>query len=145
MRGEVRRYSEAFKRQVVGELERGRFGSVLEAAEAYGIRESRTLRQWVRQQGKECLLKRVVHIEAEGEPGELKRMKARLREVERCLTDAVLDRSLAQSWFELLCEQQGVDPEAFKKKHDATRWRGRRGATGPRMESASKDCAGGAG
>ena len=145
MRGEVRRYSEAFKRQVVGDLARGRFGSVHEAAGAYGIGKGRTVRRWVLQMGKESLLKRVVRMDAEGEPGELARLKARERELERALTDAVLDRSLSQSWFELLCEQQGVDPEAFKKKHDATRWRGRRGATDARVESASKDCAGGAG
>ena len=125
MKGEVRRYSEAFKRQVVGDLERGRFGSVHEAAGAYGVRRGTTVRRWVQQMGREVLLKRVIRIEAEGEPGELARLKAEARQLKEALADAVVDRSLAQSWFELLCEQQGVDPEAFKKKHDATRRRSR--------------------
>jgi hypothetical protein len=28
-----------------------------------------------------------------------------------------MDRALDQSFFELVCEQQGIDPEQFKKKH----------------------------
>jgi transposase-like protein len=145
MRGEVRRYSEAFKRQVVGDLARGRFGSVHEAAGAYGIGRGRTVRRWVLQMGKESLLKRVVRMDAEGEPGELARSKARERELERALTDAVLDRSLAEARLELLCEQQGVDAEAFKKKHAAIRWRGPGNRPKGSLESASRDCAGGAG
>lgn len=35
---EVRRYSEAFKRQVVNELARGKFSSQKAAMEAYGIK-----------------------------------------------------------------------------------------------------------
>jgi transposase-like protein len=145
MSGEVRRYSEAFKHQVVGDLESGRFGSVHEAAGAYGIRHGTTVRRWVRQMGKEVLLKRVIRIEAGNEPGELAEAKRRVRNLEQALADAVLDRSLAQSWFTLLCEQQGVDPETFKKKHGARPWSARGSGTAGSRTSASRDCAGGAG
>ena len=36
--GKVLKYSEAFKQQVVEEIEEGRFSSANEAARAYGIR-----------------------------------------------------------------------------------------------------------
>ena len=68
--GHVVRYSEAFKLQVVDELERGRFGSPFEAARAYGIRGDHTVRHWVTQYGKGHLLKKVIRVSKEGEPGE---------------------------------------------------------------------------
>ena len=65
----VIRYSEAFKRQVVRELDEGRFGSPCEAASVYGIRGNSTVRNWVEQYGKSHLLSKVVRVEKPGEPG----------------------------------------------------------------------------
>jgi hypothetical protein len=51
------------------------------------------------------------------EPGEIKRLKDRVRRLEAALADSHMDQALDESFFEILCEQTGVDPEAFKKKH----------------------------
>jgi transposase-like protein len=115
------RYSEAFKMQVVSDVEKGRFGSIYEASEAYGICGKTTVRRWVNQYGRNHLLKRVVRVEKPGEPGELKRMKDRIRKLEAALADAHMDSALDKAFFELLCEQEKVDPEAFKKKADGLR------------------------
>jgi transposase-like protein len=110
------RYSEAFKQQVVDELEAGRFGSPHETSLAYGV-DPGSVKRWVRQYGKAHLLRKVVRVEKQGEPGEMKRLKERIRKLESALADSVMDQALDQSFFELLCERTGTDPDAFKKKH----------------------------
>jgi transposase-like protein len=126
--GHVVRYSEAFKLQVVDELERGRFGSPFEAARAYGIGGDHTVRHWVTQYGKGHLLKKVIRVSKQDEPGELKRLKDRVRQLEEALADAHMDAALDRSFFEILCRQSQTDPVAFKKKHAgiASTWRTRR-------------------
>ena len=44
----VIRYSMSFKRQVVSELESGRFDSIGQANEHYGIAGAETIRSWLR-------------------------------------------------------------------------------------------------
>jgi len=124
----VIRYSEAFKQQVVSELEDGRFGSPFEASQAYGIRGKGTVQHWVRECGKAHLLRKVVRVESPGEPGEIRRLKERVRQLESALADAHMDGALAESYFEILCERTRTDAEAFKKKHAglASTGRGRR-------------------
>jgi len=58
------RYSEAFKQQVLRELEQGEFGSVQAAARAYGIRGGSTIQTWTRRYGRSHLLR------ADGNAGE---------------------------------------------------------------------------
>ena len=114
--GKVVRYSEAFKQQVVEELGAGRFGSPYEASQAYGVDQS-TVKRWARQYGKAHLLRKVVRVAKPDEPGEIKRLKDRVRRLEAALADSHMDQALDESFFEILCEQTGVDSEAFKKKH----------------------------
>lgn len=123
----VMRYSEAFKQQVVDELEAGRFGSPHEASEAYGV-DPGSVKRWARQYGKSHLLRKVVRVEKQDEPGEMKRLKARIRKLEAALADSVMDQALDQSFFEILCERTGTDADAFKKKHvgQASGGRGKR-------------------
>jgi transposase len=116
MGGEVVLYSEALKLQVLEELEQGRWKSASEAAEAYGIGGANTVVQWARKYGKGHLLRKVVRVDREEEPRELKRLKERVRQLEGALADAHMDRALNQAFFEQLCRQVKVDPEEFKKK-----------------------------
>ena len=116
MSSQITRYSEAFKLQVIQDIEEGRFGSPLEAARAYGISGKNTIYRWIRRYGRNHLLKKVVRVEKTNEPGELKRLKDRMRKLEALVADLTMDKALEEAAFELLCEQQGVDPQAFKKK-----------------------------
>ncbi len=116
----VVRYSEAFKMQVVSELENGKFGSPFEASRAYGITGNGTVARWVKENGKAQLLKKVVRVEKQGEPGEMKRLRERVRQLESALADSHMDWALAKSYFEILCERTNTDVEAFKKKHVGT-------------------------
>ena len=119
------RYSEAFKQQVILEIESGRFSSAAEASEAYGIRGRGTVGNWLRQSGRGDLMRKTVKVEKPGEPGEIKRLRDRVRQLESALADAYIDGALAESYFEILCERTKTDAEAFKKKHGGTAHIGR--------------------
>jgi transposase-like protein len=111
------RYSEAFKRQVVGELERGKFVSVFEANKVYGIRGSSTVLKWLRKYGCEDLLPKKVRVETLKERDELKEARKRIRQLEAALADAHIDCSLENSYLSIACERIGIDISDFKKKN----------------------------
>lgn len=115
---DVIRYSEAFKLQVVREVESGKHRNCHAAAAAYGIRGVGTVSRWVDHYGKSHLLKKVVRVETTDDRNELKRLKARVRELEGALSDAHLDLRLERSYLALACKAGGDgDVEGFKKKH----------------------------
>jgi len=114
----VVRYSEAFKLQVVREIEEGKHPSCFAARERYGISGAATVARWVREYGRTDLLKKVVHVQTTSERDQMKTLKARVRELEKALCDAHLDLSLEQAWMRLACKAGGIeDVEGFKKKH----------------------------
>ncbi len=112
------RYSEAFKLQVVRELERGRFESAEAARRAYGVNGHHTVSEWVRRFGKDHLLGRVIRVMKPDEQAEVRALRKRVRELERALADAHLDLKLEAAYVKLACKAAGVeDVEEFKKKH----------------------------
>ena len=116
----VVRYSEAFKRQVVDELERGKFATICEVNKAYGIRGNETVSNWIRQYGSEELLPKRVRIETLKERDELKEARRRIWQLEAALADAHIDCNLENSYLRIACERIGVDVAEFKKKNDLT-------------------------
>ena len=118
----VMRYSEAFKLQVVRELEQGRFESVEAAGRAYGVKGSDTVARWIRSFGKDHLLGKVVRVMKADERAEVEALRKRVRELERALADAHLDLKLEAAYVKLACEAAGVrDVAEFKKKHAGVR------------------------
>jgi transposase-like protein len=114
------RYSEAFKRQVVEEIERGRHGTIGGASRAYGIKGTMTVPGWVRKYGREDLLPKRVRIETLKERDELKEARKRIRQLEAAVSDAHIDHCLEKAYFHVACERMGVDPDDFKKKNVMT-------------------------
>ncbi len=112
------RYSEAFKLQVVRELEAGRFKSPWEASRTYGVNGATTLANWVRRYGKNHLLGKVVWVMKADEQTEVKTLRQRVRELERSLANAHIDLALESAYVELACKAAGIkDVTDFKKKH----------------------------
>jgi transposase len=109
------RYSEAFKMEVVRELEAG--GLAFEdVALKYGIKGKATVSRWVRQYGNGTRGK-VLRVERPGEINELKRLKARVRLLEASLADANIDAALERAYTRLACQRAGItDVAGFKKK-----------------------------
>jgi transposase-like protein len=113
-RAEIR-YSEAFKMEVVRELEES--GLAFDAmAMKYGIRGSGTVSSWVRKYGNGTRGK-VIRVERPEEINELKRLKARVRQLESALADANIDAALERAYTRLACQRAGIEDVAgFKKK-----------------------------
>ncbi|MBN1867335.1 transposase [Candidatus Sumerlaeota bacterium] len=62
-----RRYSEAFKIQVISELEAGKLRSRCHAQRRYGIAGNSTVYKWLRKYGKQHLLPGVLRVETPDE------------------------------------------------------------------------------
>ena len=117
-RGVTIRYSEAFKLQVVRDLEQGRFENVGAARRAYGVNGAETVANWIRRYGKDHLLRKAIRVMKADEQAEVKALRKRVRELERALSDAHIDLKLEEAYVELACEAAGIkDVAEFKKKH----------------------------
>jgi transposase-like protein len=112
------RYSEAFKLQVLRELESGKFPTRAAAARAYGIRGGVTIESWAKKYGRSHLLGKVVRVETPEERDETQALRKRVRELEKALADAHLKQCLDEAYLEIACERAGIkDVAAFKKKN----------------------------
>jgi transposase-like protein len=120
MRRTILQYSEAFKRQVVKELERGKFTSISAANRAYGIRGGSTISHWIRKYGNDGILPKKVKVETLKERDELKEARKRIRQLEAALADAHIDSSLGDSYLKIACERLGINVTDFKKKNAIT-------------------------
>ena len=116
----VNQYSEAFKRQVVQELEQGKHVSLWAARRAYGIGGTTTVTGWVRKYGSDDLLPKRVRIETLKERDKLSEARKRIRELEAAVADAHIDYCLEKGYLQVACERLGEDLDNFKKKHAMT-------------------------
>jgi transposase len=109
------RYSEAFKMEVVRELER----DVLpfeHVRRKYGIEGSWTVQKWVHKYGNGSRGK-VIRVEKPEEINEREQLKRRVRALERALADTNIDLALERQFTRLACERAGIkDVAEFKKK-----------------------------
>lgn len=116
--GKVVRYSEAFKLQVLRELEEGRFATRGEAARVYGIRGCGTIGHWARKYGKQHLLGKVIRVETPKERDEVKDLRKQVRNLQKALSDAHLKGMFDAAYLKIACRAAGIkDVENFKKKH----------------------------
>jgi transposase-like protein len=110
------RYSEAFKLQIVREVE-GEGLTVMAVQQRYDIRGCGTVERWVRKYGNGTRLK-VIRVETPEEKNELVRLRDRVKRLETALADANLDLALERAYTQIACKQAGIkDVEHFKKKH----------------------------
>ena len=116
------RYSEAFKQQILRELEEGKLESHEQARRVYGIRGSSTITKWILKYGKTHLMRKVVRVEKPEETSELKQLRRRVRDLEKGLADAHLDLKLEEAYTRVACRAAGIeDVDEFKKKHGGKR------------------------
>ncbi len=115
----------SFQRQVVDELERGRFGSIEEARAHHGIGGTSTIQAWLKRLGKNRLMAKVVRVEHPDEKDRMRELKRRVEQLERALGQTQAEKVLGESYLELACERLGEDVEAFKKKSVGKRCIGR--------------------
>lgn len=119
-RNQVIRYGEAFKRQVVEQIETGKLRNIADANRTYGIRGAVTVKNWLKRYGSGKCFPKQIKIMSLNEIDENKELKKRVRALESALADTQMRNLLNESYLEIACERMDTDAEAFKKKH-ATR------------------------
>jgi len=114
------RYSEAFKNQVIKEVEEGSC-SCQEVRKKYGIKGAATVQYWMKRMGKLDALPKIIRVEKPDEKARLKDLERQVRELKNALAETQVRCVIAESRFEIVCEDQGLDPESVKKKQDEER------------------------
>lgn len=109
-------YSEAFKLNVVSEIEAGKHSGPCAAAQAYAIGGATTVQRWLRRYGRQDLLRRKVLITTMEEHDEKKALRQRVRELEKALADTHMKGLLEEAYLQIACERLGMAPADFKKK-----------------------------
>lgn len=114
------RYSEAFKREVVRELESGDC-SYTEICRKYGIHGNATVQSWLAKYGNGSRGK-VIRVQKPEEIDEKEQLKRRVRQLETALADSNIDLALERAYTRMACERAGIkNVEEFKKKADGMR------------------------
>ena len=110
------RYSMSFKQQVVRELESGRFSSIGEANEHYGITGTTTVRNWLLKYGRNHLCPKVVRVEKPDEKDQILQLKKQIKQLKEALGQTQAENVINQEFLKIACEQLGQDLDSFKKK-----------------------------
>lgn len=115
----VIRYSEAFKMQVVSELESGALDSVASARERYGIAGGGTVQSWLKKYGRNHLKSKVVRVETPNEQDQIKALNKEIKQLKKALADTQVDAVLNKAFYQIVCKEHGIeDPDSYKKKLD---------------------------
>ena len=111
----VIRYSNAFKLQLVREVESGQ-SCAKRVERKYKIKGNGTVIRWVRQFGSGRYGK-VIRVEKADEVNESQQLRSELRKVKEALADTHMELALEKAFLVVACEEMDQTLEAFKKKH----------------------------
>ena len=103
----IRRYSEAFKKQVVREYEGGASAGSLR--EKYGIKGRSTINTWVKKYGREGSRYKLMVIQKPEEQNRVKELEKRVQELEKALAQVMLDKLMLESLVEVIEEEEGLE------------------------------------
>ncbi len=110
------KYSLAFQKKVVRDIETGRIRSANEAKRVYDIKGNGTIAKWIRKLGKNELIGKVVRVEMKNEADKLKELKKKVKVLESALANERIKTIALESLMEVAEERYGVD---FKKNSSA--------------------------
>lgn len=107
-----KRYSQSFKQKVVNEIESGIL-TISQAQKLYRIGSNSTIRNWLKQLGKNHLVAQQVRIETTEEVNQLKQLTADKQHLESALAQAHLKIAVLESQICQAEQQFGIE---IKKK-----------------------------
>ena len=103
----VKRYSQAFKQQVVREYENG--ASSYSLRQKYGIGAHLTIKRWVEKYGRSGYRSELVVIQTVDDQLEVKAMKQRIADLESALAQSVLENRMLTATIDVASESLGMD------------------------------------
>ena len=103
----VKRYSQAFKQEVVKEYEAGT--SIYQLRQKYGIGGYGTIKGWIKKYSRIGYRGELVVIQSVADQLEVKAMKARIAELEGALAESVLENRMLKSTLEVASEALQMD------------------------------------
>ena len=86
------------------------------APKKYGIKGINSIQYWIKRMGKLEALPRIIRVEKPDEKSRIKELERQLRQLKNSLAETQVRYLMAESEFEIVCEQQGLDPQEVKKK-----------------------------
>jgi transposase len=102
----IRRYSEAFKKQVVREYEEG--ATACSLSKKYGIKGRSTINTWVKKYGREGSRYKLMVIQKPEEQERVKQLEKRVQDLESALAQVTLDKLMLESLVEVIEEKEGI-------------------------------------
>ena len=123
----IKRYSEAFKWQVVAEYETGI--SISDLQKKYGITGGMTIPNWIKKYAKQGFRHELVRIQTAEEVNRVKELEQQVQELELTLGKVVLEKLKLESILEELEERYGVEvkknavrsSQDFSKKSESSK------------------------
>lgn len=103
----IKRYSLAFKQQVVNEYEAG--ASIYRLRQKYGIGAHKTIEDWVKKYGRSGYRSELVVIQTFEDQLEVKAMKQRIADLESALAQSTLDNRMLTTTLEVASQSLGMD------------------------------------
>lgn len=103
----IKRYSEAFKQQVVREYEAGT--SMHELSVKYGIGGGNTISGWVTKYGRAGFRHKLLVIQTPEEQNQYKQLKERNERLEKLVAQLLLDKVMLESTLQVAEERLGLD------------------------------------
>ena len=103
----VKRYSQAFKQQVVREYEAG--ASIYSLRQKYGIGAHKTVERWVKRYGRSGYRAELVVIQSVDDQLEVKAMKKRIAELESALAESVLENRMLNTTLDVASRAMELD------------------------------------
>lgn len=111
----IKRYSQAFKQQVVREYEAG--ASIYSLRQKYGIGSHNTVERWVKQYGRSGYRSEVVVIQTVADQMEVKAMKQRIADLETALAESTLENRMLKTTLDVASQALEIDlKKSFGKK-----------------------------
>ena len=103
----IKRYSEAFKRQVVGEYESG--SGISDLQKKYGITGGVTIPNWIKKYARQGFRHEVVRIQTAEEANRVKEPEQQVQDLEQALGKVTLEKLKLESTLEELEDTYGVE------------------------------------
>lgn len=103
----VKRYSEAFRIQVVREYEAG--ASVTALKQKYAIKGAGTVQRWIDKYSSQGLRHRLMIIQSPEEQNQVKSLQSRIQQLEQLVAQLSLDKLMLESSLAVLEREAGLE------------------------------------